>query len=221
MIAAWTLAAMAALLALPAADDDDGCWFCPPPAPYYTEAFDADSEWFSGPVLGGAEVTLDDGIYLLTLPDAESSVFITQPPIVDDLVFLADLDLAQCSGGVAGLFFRGVNFDSGYLLLLACDQSAWLMAAYDGGAVDILAVERLARDEGDPASVIRLGVVAQGGDFDVLLDGDTIATLRDDRYDAGLSGFYAQAGAESGTIFAFDNVEWWTVDEWEESQRDG
>ena len=128
-----------------------------------------------------------------------------------------DSDTNRAADGEAGLLFRYVDEQSYYLFALGKQGTYALWKRTEGKwtklvdwteskAIDITAGT-------DTGIVNRLGVLAQGSQFTLLINDQVVETVADEDFAYGSIGLAVGSFAEAGVEAAFDNVDVWSIEE--------
>lgn len=157
----------------------------------------------------------DERIDMVALEADFSDWWTLAGPSVEDFFVEGVVGMTECSGrDEAGLVVRGnkpADDWVGYLFAVTCD-GRYAFRIWDGESVTKLvaltASQYLTASSDWEHS---LGVLAQGTTFTLYIDGNQVAQVNDDTYEAGLAGVFIGAGTTPGVEGYLDRIAVWDV----------
>lgn len=159
-----------------------------------------------------AAVKLVNGQYVFEVGPFDGRYISTTA--VDEADLFAQIETVpqQCNeGGGYGLLFRFVDGSNYYLITIYCNDRYSLVGRVDGS----LLPQALAHGSLPPgvsaSDPHTLGVLTQGANLSIFLDGQLLISVTDTSLDSGDIALYAVSQSASISKVAFDNLEVWAV----------
>jgi len=176
----------------------------------YATSFD-DVETWGGGSLQGAEGTVEEGVYRLTVTAPEGFFWTTAGRTFGDAVY--QVEATHAAGPVDngfGMIFRA-DLEAGafYLLEISSDGFVWLGRCDDGCAqmTTLVGVGWFYSDavRRGPGAVNRLRVEAVGPELRFFVNGVEVGSARDAALGEGDVGLFVETRGEGGVGVTFDN----------------
>ena len=113
-----------------------------------------------------------------------------------------------------GLFIRTPDLNVGYLVGLTCDGRL-AMTRWDGANTDILVnFVSASHINTGPGASNRLGVIANGGTYQIYVNGQLTAEASESSYVGDYRfGYFVRAATENPFTVSFDDMAIWLLDE--------
>jgi hypothetical protein len=137
-------------------------------------------------------------------------------PSVQDYYLQTNMIMPEsCTGDDSfGLFIRTPDLNQGYLVGLTCD-GRYSMTLWDGEESKVLVNFVTSENiNTGPGATNRIGVIANGGSYDLYANGHLIAQADDGSYvDASRFGYFVRPATEDGFVVKYDDMAIWLLEQ--------
>lgn len=182
-------------------------------APDWQASFEDDSDWFTFDE-AGASIQVEDNQLVLVAKNTQDyeSWGLSWPKLTDFYLEYTVTTGEPCGGKDRyGIIARAPDPNAGYLVGLSCD-GAWRLRAWDSEEFDLLV-------DWTPSSYIntgpeatnRLGLMADGDQLSVYINGHLVAEEEDDTYEEGRFGAFIAADQTAGFEARVSEAIYWAL----------
>jgi len=184
-------------------------------APAYSDNFrQASDAWYTGEDEDAAYF-FENGTYHIRV-NAESLLSWAMGDITNLADFYLEVDAYYVAGpqnNESGIVFRHLDDDNFYLFGVGNDGLFSLRKKVDGEWTDLQEWTESDAILVEESSVNALGILAQGEQIHLLINGEVVASVEDDEFSNGNLGLAVSTFDEGGVEIAFDDLRIWTSGE--------
>lgn len=182
--------------------------------PTLSEHFRQDADNWATPVAAGATHALRLSTLRITLTDSQTVAWSLSDLTANN--FYLEVDAFHVIGPLDngfGLLFRYEDAENFYLFVASHDGYYSLQTVTDGAWGELIEWTPSDQINSEAEAINTLGVLADGSQITILLNGTVMATVEDDRFIGGRIGLMAGSFDEGGVEVAFDDLYLWDLDE--------